>query len=164
MDDDDLLSRANSLIKADAGALRGERRESPRQVRRRRSFLASADPADTEDGGTRFPRRSSEEDDLPLLTDVVAAEDAEAAETAEEIAARLRPALAAEVAQIVGRSLEASLLTLVEAALVDASDRLRRDLEASLTTALRDFVAQRGQLQLPLDEPANDQVGEAGQE
>jgi hypothetical protein len=46
------------------------------------------------------------------------------------------------------------LPALVEAAAAEAAEHLRQGIEASIAMAARDFVGQRGQLQLPLDEPA----------
>lgn len=156
-DDDDLLSRANSLINADAAAARGERRNSPRQMRRRRSFLASANPDGDSEGGARFVRRSAEDDDLPLLTDVVAAE-VEPAPGVDEIAAGLRPTLAAELAALVNRQVADALPLLVETAAHEAAERLREGIEARIAVAAGDFVARRGQLQLPLEDPVDNQT------
>ncbi len=152
-DDDDLLSRANSLINPDSGAARGERRQVPRQMRRRRSFLASTPSADDAEGGTRPAGRNSEDDELPLLTDVVISAEAEA--SVEAIAADLRPTLAAALAQDIDRHLAASLPALVEAAAANAAEHLRRGIEASISRAAADFVAERGQLPLPLEEPGS---------
>ncbi|WP_291990451.1 hypothetical protein [Candidatus Accumulibacter sp. ACC007] len=159
-DDEDLLDRANSLINADAGARRDEQTNSARPMRRRRSFLASAD-SDHVDGSRRFGHRGSEDDDLPLLTDVVVAVEAEPETSVDDIAANLRPTLAAEFAELIDRHLAAALPALVEAATAEAAENLRHGIEASIATAASDFIAQRGQLQLPLEEPAS---GEAKQE
>lgn len=154
-DDEDLLSRANSLINSDSGAVRGERRNNPRPMRRRRSFLASIN-ADQVDSGQRFTRRGSDDDDLPLLTDIVVAAEAEPETSVDDIAADLRPTLAAELGQLIDRHLAAALPTLVELAVLEAAQHLRQGIEASIATAARDFVAQRGQLQLPLEEPSSE--------
>jgi len=154
-DDEDLLSRANSLINSDSGAARGERRQMPRQMRRRRSFLASTISAEDAEGSTRRARRSSEDDDLPLLTDVVLSAEAEPEASVDDIAAGLRPTLATELAQLIDRHLAASLPALVEAAAASAAEHLRRGIEASISIAAADFVAQRGQLPLPLEELAS---------
>jgi hypothetical protein len=157
-DDEDLLSRANSLINPDSGATRGERRQVPRQMRRRRSFLASTTSAEDAEGSTRLARRNSEDDDLPLLTDVVVDVEAEPETSIDDIAADLRPTLAAELAQLIDRHLAASLPALIEAAVADAAEHLRGGIEASITMAAADFVAQRGQLPLPLDKPASSEA------
>ncbi|WP_291995103.1 hypothetical protein [Candidatus Accumulibacter sp. ACC003] len=146
-DDKDLLSRADSLIRPDAAAAIAERRENPRQMRRRRSFLASATPSDA----ARFARRSGEDDDLPVLTEVVLAEPAEPEETVESIAASLRPGLAADLAALLDRHLAAELPALLETASRNASEHLRQALQTTIASALRDFVGERGQLELPLE-------------
>lgn len=158
-DDKDLLSRADSLIKPE-GVANSERRESTRQMRRRRSFLASPTPSDVE----RFARRSSEDDGLPLLTEVVVPEEPEPEESVESIAAGLRPALAADLAKLIDLHLAAELPALVEASLLDAADHLRHGIEATITAALRDFIDQRGQLPLPLEDPDSSEAAAADQE
>lgn len=161
--DEDLLSRANSLINADNGAGRGGRPSSPRPPRRRRSFLASPD-SDHSDGGQRFPFGSSADDDLPLLTDVVVTAEPEPEPSVDDLAADLRPILATELAQLIDRHLAAALPALVEAAAAEAAEHLRQGIEASIAMAARDFVAQRGQLQLPLEEPVGSEAGAADPE
>ncbi|WP_300317611.1 hypothetical protein [Accumulibacter sp.] len=156
-DDKDLLSRADSLIKPEAGTTLGERRKNPRPSRRRRSFLAAA-VSDTPDGPTRFTRRSGEEDDLPLLTEVVVAEQPAPEESIDSIAAKLRPALAASLAELLDRHLAAELPALIEASLRDATSNLRSDIATTINIAVRDFVMQRGQLQLPLEAPDSSQA------
>ena len=69
-DDSDLISRANSLINADAGTA-GSSREISRRMRRRRSFLASTDAKDTSNVSSPPTRAASDDDDLPVLTEVV---------------------------------------------------------------------------------------------
>lgn len=156
-DEDDLLSRANSLIHSDAGGSPGERRRLPQTTRRRRSFLASLDPGERSSGNTRSARGPHDDEELPLLTDVVAGDDAESAEGSQDRAADLRPALSSELAVLLDRHLAAVLPGLIEAAAQVANDQLRRNLTASVAQALDDFVAQRGQLLLPLDEATGDQ-------
>ncbi|WP_300335779.1 hypothetical protein [Accumulibacter sp.] len=158
-DDKDLLSRADSLIKPE-GAANSERRESTRQMRRRRSFLASPTPSDVE----RFAWRSSEDDGLPLLTEVVVPEEPEPEESVESIAAGLRPALAADLARLIDCHLAAELPALVDASLREASDQLRHGIETTLAAALRDFVGQRGQLPLPLEDPDSSEATAADEE
>ena len=160
-DDEDLLSRANSLINPDSGATRGERRQVPRQMRRRRSFLASTASAEDAEGSTRLAGRNSEDDDLPLLTDVVLGAEAEPEASVDDIAADLRPTLAAELTQLIDRHLAASLPALIEAAVANAAEHLRGGIKASITMAAADFVAQRGQLPLPLEEPESNATNAA---
>ena len=49
-DDSDLIRRANSLLNAEAAGVAGDRREGPRRIGRRRSFIASTTPPETAAG------------------------------------------------------------------------------------------------------------------
>lgn len=153
--DKDLLSRADSLINSDSGAGGSARGELPRQMRRRRSFLASSTPSAMPYGAAASTQLAPEDDNLPLLTDIVVAAEAVAEEESDDhVTASLRPALAAELAQFIDGHLADELPALVEAAALHTAKRLRDGIGASIAEALRDFVAERGQLQLPLEEPA----------
>ncbi len=127
-------------------------------VRRRRSFLA-ARRSDSLEADT-IPI-AAEEDDIPVLTEVVTADrDEDSATLAEEPApdlsasvdARLEE-LAAQMAEAIGRQMACELPTLIEATLLNASEELRTGITATMETALRDFSARRKQLQLPLEPP-----------
>lgn len=127
-------------------------------VRRRRSFLA-ARRSDNLEADT-IPI-AAEEDDIPVLTEVVTADrNEDSATPAEEPApdlsasvdARLEE-LVAQMAEAIGRQMACELPTLIEATLLNASEDLRTGITATMETALRDFSARRKQLQLPLEPP-----------
>ena len=131
-------------------------------IRRRRSFLAArrSDNLGT-DTISIATEEIAEEDDIPVLTEVVPADpDETAAPPADEPApdlsasvdARLEE-LAAQMAEAIGRQMAGELPTLIEATLLNASEELRTGITATMEAALRDFSAHRKQLQLPLDAP-----------
>ncbi|SBT05484.1 conserved hypothetical protein [Candidatus Accumulibacter aalborgensis] len=159
-DNQDLVRRANSLIKPTLDLASGDRPEGRRRMRQRRSFVALAAVTDTANG-QRLARPDGDDDDVPVLTDVVLAAPAAAEEGEERIAARLRAALAAELADAVDRQIANQLPALVEAALGKAADQVRQGMAATIEMALLDFQAQRGQLRLPLPEPDSDGPGHA---
>ena len=151
----DLLRRADSLIKADAELSDGERHEQPQRMPRRRSFVASATATDRPDATARRPTAS--DDDLPVLTDVVLPAPRDPEEDAQGIAAGLRSTLAGDLADVIDRQLADQVPALLEATLVKATGELRLGLEATIRSALSDFLGQRGQLRLPLGEPGGDE-------
>ena len=128
-------------------------------IRRRRSFLA-AQRNDSLEADT-IPMatvKMAEEDDIPVLTEVVTPDQDKGAPPADEskpdfcasFDARLEE-LAAQMAEAIGRQMACELPTLIEATLLNASEELRTGITATMETALRDFSARRKQLQLPLD-------------
>lgn len=159
-DNQDLVRRANSLIKPALDLAGGDRPEGRRRMRQRRSFVALAAVTDTADG-ERLRRPDGDDDDVPVLTDVVLAAPAAPEEDEDRIAARLRTALAAELAELVDRQIASQLPALVEAALAKTADQVRQGMAATIAMALLDFQAQRGQLRLPLPEPDTGAPGEA---
>lgn len=127
--------------------------------RRRRSFLAvrqeSAVEADT------LPVPTIDDDDIPVLTEVVSSgEEAHDSPVVDKtrpdasttLDARLEE-LATLMADAIGRQMAYELPTLIEATLLNASEDLRSGITATMEAALRDFIARRKQLALPLDEP-----------
>jgi len=149
-DDGDLISRADSLIKADAGAAPGDRRGNPHHGRRRRSFVAStAQRGDTDDTAAS----SGEDEDLPLLTEVVlpAADAAAAPPIAVEDV--LRPLLADDLCRRLEQRLASEAPALIASAVDSAGEQLRQGIASVIAAALADFLAQRGQLSLPLAVP-----------
>ncbi|MEF8700201.1 MAG: hypothetical protein V5B32_00950 [Candidatus Accumulibacter sp. UW26] len=160
-DDSDLIDRANSLINADTAAA-GSSRESSRRLRRRRSFLAS-----TTLEVTTLPalpgRPAGDDDDLPLLTEVVLPALPADAKSAGQVAPVRRPDLAADLVDLIDRRLQSELPALIDATVQHASDHLRRGIDAAVGTAVRDFLAERGQLRLPLEDPAADREDSSGQ-
>lgn len=130
----DVVDRANSLIS------------------RRRSFVATR-PSQPEPPPVAVPL--PEDDDVPVLTEIISAE--EALSEADEIADRHDETqitlLASEIAHAFGEQLANDLPALLEAALVRAGDDLRAGISSIMDSALRDFIAHRQQLHLPLEEP-----------
>jgi len=133
--------------------------------RRRRSFLATKQDDRIEQDTVPV---KSEDEDIPVLTEVVDPEeppsaqlqneDATHEEDFQELDASLPfdtqlEELAAQMAQAIGRQMAYELPTLVEATLLSASEELRQGITSTMEAALRDFIARRKQLKLPLDEP-----------
>ena len=127
--------------------------------RRRRSFVAAASdtvelpvhslPAGGIDGPEDF-------DDLPVLTEIVTAEATVAAVAAPEpdpIDETLLSIIAADLIHSIENQLAIELPTLIEATLLNAQNELRTGVNSTLEMALRDFLARRQQLRLPLDDP-----------
>ncbi len=154
-DDSALIRRANSLLKAEAGAADANRREGSRGLRRRRSFLASQTPTNPPDklAGTTPP--SGGDDDLPVLTDIVPLAELLPAESLESISARLRQALALELGQLIDQQLRKELPALLEAALEHAADQLQRTLCATAEALVRDFLAPAAPTRPPLADPGS---------
>lgn len=123
-------------------------------------------PLDDEDGEVLIEKAAlmhrpdsfvtPDDDDLPVLTDVVLAVPPDPEEDAQGIAAGLRSTLAGDLADVIDRQLADQVPALLEATLVKATGELRLGLEATIRSALSDFLGQRGQLRLPLDEPGGD--------
>jgi hypothetical protein len=139
----DVVERADALMRSGGGSLGG---------RRRRSFIAApVDAADALD----TPQRAIEEEDLPVLTDVVSTEP-EAA-PAPPLPARddeaLLSTIAADLVTRIEQQLAIELPMLIEAALINTQNELRAGISSIMGMALRDFLARRKQLQLPLDDP-----------
>jgi len=127
--------------------------------RRRRSFVAAA--TDTVElpvhslptGGIDGPE---DFDDLPVLTEIVTAEATVAAVAAPEpdpIDETLLSIIAADLIHSIENQLAIELPTLIEATLLNAQNELRTGVNSTLEMALRDFLARRQQLRLPLDDP-----------
>ena len=131
--------------------------------RRRRSFLATKPNNRLEEDTVPA---ISDEDDIPVLTEIVEPEEptsvqaqAEEALPEEESPNASVPfdtqleELATQMAQAIGKQMAYELPTLVEATLLSASEELRQGITSTMESALRDFIARRKQLKLPLDEP-----------
>ncbi|WP_288143476.1 hypothetical protein, partial [Accumulibacter sp.] len=95
----------------------------------------------------------NEEEDLPVLTEVVLPTP----DVPAEDSAKLRETLAADLAERLDRQLQSEMLALVEAALLTATDYLQNGIAATIETVLRDFIEQNGQPRQPIEEPARDQ-------
>ena len=127
--------------------------------RRRRSFVAAA--SDTVELPIHsFPPMGidgpEDLDDLPVLTEIVTVEAAVAAVTTTEpdpIDETLLAIIAADLIHSIENQLAIELPTLIEATLLNAQNELRTGVNSTLEMALRDFLARRQQLRLPLDDP-----------
>jgi hypothetical protein len=119
-------------------------------MRRRRSFVAA--PANTPEPAS-LPLPQADDDDLPVLTEVVPAQTVVSEERSEPFDETQVELLAADLARAIGQQLACDLPLLLEAALRNAAEELRAGIGAAMETALSDFIARRKQLQLPLDEP-----------
>ncbi|MEO8410378.1 MAG: hypothetical protein ABI478_07385 [Propionivibrio sp.] len=143
--------------------------------RRRRNFLANttsiAQPVvappplaveledrsgDSDANEEREESEDNEDRDLPLLTEVVANEPAPAVPPANRLDEALLAAFAVDLVRTLEQQLASELPALIETSLLDARIELRAGIGATLSRALRDFLAQRQQLRLPLEEPDPD--------
>ena len=132
-------------------------------MRRRRSFVAAPvvrpQPVNATQNvvaGEAAPRITGEDDDLPVLTEVLPAEASVFEERDDRFDETQVSLLAADIAHAIGQQLTCDLPSLIEAALLNAGEELRNGISATLETALNDFIARRKQLRLPLDEPGRD--------
>lgn len=137
MGSDDIVSRADSLM------------------RRRRSFVAA--PAAAADEPLRLTDAvvADAEEDIPVLTEEVMPEIPTADAPRERFDETLAARLASEFAHTLERRLAAELPSLVEASLAILEADLRRGILDTADSAIKDFLARREQLRLPLDEPDN---------
>ena len=119
-------------------------------MRRRRSFVA-APASKPEMASVALP--VIDDDDLPVLTEVVSAEAAVSEEPSDRFDETLVSLLASDIAHAIGQQLTYDLPSLLETTLLNAGEELRAGITATMETALRDFIARRKQMRLPLDEP-----------
>ena len=121
---------------------------------------SGAAPTSGEDTRADKLDAAEELDDLPVLTDVVAFDDAiDGADRRQERIDETQVALlAAQIAHTIGEQLARDLPGLIETALASAGEQLSRGIGATMETALQDFIARRRQLALPLDEPRDADV------
>ena len=127
----DVVDRANSLML------------------RRRTFVATR----PNQPGNSPAAAEPEDEGIPILTEVVSAEEAisvEKIDRDDEIRITL---LASEIAHAFGEQLANDLPALLETALLRAGKELRSGIDTIMESALRDFIARRKQLHLPLEEP-----------
>ena len=132
-DPSDVVDRADSLM------------------RRRRSFVATQ-PA-TPPAPLGMPQPVAEDDDIPVLTEVISAEAAVSEGSTNRVDETQITLLASDLAEAIGQQLTYELPTLLEAVLINAGEELRLGITATMETALRDYIARRKQLRLPLEEP-----------
>lgn len=121
---------------------------------RRRSFVATSFK---KTAAAAPPPTTAEDDDLPVLTEIVPVEATVSADRAGRLDETQVILLAHEIAQAFGQQLAYELPTLLEAVLLNAGEELRAGITSTMETALRDFIARRKQLSLPLDEPGTHQ-------
>ena len=144
----ELVDRADSLMRGGGSAL----------ARRRRSFIAA--PAKATPGAAPTP---SEDDGLPVLTEVVSAasDEAESAVSGDSAEAKAKAkakwgrekeatpseavlsTLAVDLAKRLERQLAVELPTLIEATLLNAQNELLAGVHTTLELALRNFLASR---------------------
>ncbi|MBP6712233.1 MAG: hypothetical protein KA150_13390 [Propionivibrio sp.] len=120
-------------------------------MRRRRSFVATQ-PA-TPPAPLGMPQPVAEDDDIPVLTEVISAEAAVSEGGTNRVDETQITLLASDLAEAIGQQLTYELPTLLEAVLINAGEELRLGITATMETALRDYIARRKQLRLPLEEP-----------
>ncbi len=121
-------------------------------MRRRRSFVATPSAK----GANSRLRTPVNDDDLPVLTEVVSAEAAVSEGGPDRFDETQVLILASDIAYAIGQQLTDDLPTLLETALLTAGEELRAGITSTMETALRDFIAKRKQLHLPLDDPNRD--------
>ena len=130
--------------------------------RRRRSFVAGIrrleDPAEKTEAPTQ-PLPKLDDDDLPVLTEVVPEEQlipvqAEPPKSEPDDEALLA-IIGDDLVHSIENQLAIELPTLIEATLLGAQAELRNGINSTLEMALRDFLARRQQLRLPLNDPNN---------
>jgi hypothetical protein len=127
--DDPLVNRIDALMK------------------RRRSFVAAdADSA-----------KSNDEDDIPLLTEVVDLSQLEAgSKSAGAIPVEpIIQALANDLAHAIEYRMKTDLPGVLEATVEKLSGELRRGVAGVLEAAVLDFLGRRQQLRLPFPDPAD---------
>jgi hypothetical protein len=137
-------------------------------MRRRRAFVAApAAPAEspaTQRLGAEsvMPKleeidfssnQNTEDEDLPVLTEEVSAEAAVSEASPDRFDETLVAILISEIAHSIELQMKIELPMLVEASLMTAAEELRAGISTTMGIALRDFLARRQQLRLPLDEP-----------
>lgn len=137
MSTEDVVSRADSLM------------------RRRRAFVAA--PPQELPGDVpmlveeALPRPT--DDDIPVLTEEVLPDTPTGALPRDKFDEKLASRLASEFAHSLELRLAAELPSLVEASLAVLEADLRRGILDIANDAIKDFVARREQLRLPLEEP-----------
>ena len=126
-------------------------------MRRRRTFVAARPrPPEIAAPIPSPPPQATEDDDLPVLTEVVAADAAGFAEHSERFDETQVSLLAADITHAIGQQLTNDLPSLLETALLNAGEELRAGITATMESALHDFIARRKQLHLPLEETDSD--------
>lgn len=120
-------------------------------VRKRRSFVAT--PAG--EAAPPLGAPAEDRDDIPLLTEIVDLSAVSGEAAGAPAPPPLEPlinALAADLSAAVADRLEAELVGIVDSALAQFDQELRRGVSGAIDAARRDFLARRLQLRLPLDD------------
>ncbi len=121
-------------------------------MRRRRSFVATPPASQPAHIDIVETPRIVEEDDIPVLTEVVSAEAAVSEESPHREDDTQITLLASDLAHAIGQQLTYELPTLLEAVLINAGEELRIGITETMEAALRDYIARRKQLRLPLED------------
>ena len=125
-------------------------------MRRRRSFVAARNESPPpESSKPEAPAEEDNSEDIPVLTEVVVTETTLPEERVELTDETQEHLLASDIARAIGEQLTRDLPELLETVLLNAGENLRAGITATMETALRDFIARRKQLRLPLED-AND--------
>ncbi len=93
----------------------------------------------------------ADDEDLPVLTEVVPPEASVGGMTAAALEDRLAHQLASELGQTFSAYLERELPALIETACQNLADTVRRDVRAIGENALKEFLAHRGSRYTPPD-------------
>lgn len=115
---------------------------------KRRSFVAGTATA-------AEPAPRTEDDDLPVLTEVVDISDVSGDQPnsgSHGLAEPLLEAMAAELSNAVQQRVTTEFPGLLDEALDHLAAELRRGIHQITESAVRDFLARRRQLSLPLDD------------
>lgn len=134
MSTEDVVSRADSLM------------------RRRRAFVAAPPPEEDIPVLIEEAPPLPADDDIPTLTEEVFPDAPGGAIARDKFDEKLASRLASEFAHSLERRLAAELPTLVEASLAVFEADLRRGILDIANEAIKDFVARREQLRLPLED------------
>ena len=136
----DVIDRVDALMRSEGLSPAG---------RRRRSFIAA--PASSEEPFELLTH--PEDDDLPVLTEIVSVEAAVSEPVHDRFDETLISIIASDLVQSLEQQLAIELPTLIEASLINAQNELRAGVSSTLELALRDFLERRRQqLRLPLEE------------
>lgn len=116
--------------------------------RRRRSFLAAANPGDAPEG-SRSSTSATTDEDLPVLTDLIDPAATVVAAKLPDAVAQVRTELAAEFSEALARQFDDVLPSLLEASLHSAVADLRKGIVATIASVQEEFPLQRGQDRRP---------------
>ncbi len=119
-------------------------------MRRRRSFVATPS---TEEEKASLRKPVNDDDDLPVLTEIVSAEAAVSESSTDRFDETLLSIIATDLIHSIENQLAIELPSLIEATLLNAQNELRTGVNSTLEMALHDFITRRKQLHLPLDDP-----------